>query len=161
MASLYEAQAFLDQFDKCLLLCERGNAVTVINAVHTLNTTTQASISQVKELNPSNGHDIFCSFLLELELALELYISPTRKLGAIDGGLPALYEFSDEDLASLSSSPSLSTKLKVKRFLEALDVPPSTDFEARSIAATVKDFLKCQVSKTDTAQYDQHTRGKT
>jgi hypothetical protein len=161
MASLFEAQAFLDQFDKCLPLCERGNAVTVINALHTLNNITQASISQVKELNPSNGHDLFCSFLLELELALELYISPTRKLGTIDGGLPALYAFSDEDLASLSSSPSLSTKFKVKRFLEALDVPPSTDFEARSVAATVKDFLKCQVKKSDAALYDTHTRGRT
>jgi hypothetical protein len=161
MASLLEAQAFLDQFDKCLPLCERGNAVTVINALHTLNNITQASISQVKELNPSNGHDLFCSFLLELELALELYISPTRKLGTIDGGLPALYAFSDEDLASLSSYPSLSTKFKVKRFLEALDVPPSTDFEARSVAATVKDFLKCQVKKSEAALYDTHTRGRT
>jgi hypothetical protein len=161
MASLLEAQAFLDQFDKCLPLCERGNAVTVINALHTLNNITQASISQVKELNPSNGHDLFCSFLLELELALELYISPTRKLGTIDGGLPALYAFSDEDLASLSSFPSLSTKSKVKRFLEALDVPPSSDFEVRSVAATVMDFLKCQVKKSDAALYDTHTRGRT
>ena len=160
MASLLEAQAFLDQFDKCLPLCERGNAVTVINALHTLNNITQASISQVKELNTAYGHDLFCSFLLELELALELYISPTRKLGTIDGGLPALYSFSDEDLASLSTLPSISTKAKVRKFLEALGVPPSRDFESRSVASTVKDFLKCQVKKSETSSLDTHAKGR-
>jgi hypothetical protein len=160
MATLLEAQAFLDQFDKCLPLCERGSAVTVINALHTLNNITQASISQVKELNPSTGHDLFSSFLLELELALELFISPTRKLGTIDGGLPALYSFSEDDLASLSHLPSMSTKFKVKRFLEALGVTPSKEFEGRSVAAVVTGFLKCQVKKPDPSAHDAYCKGR-
>ena len=147
MASLIEAQAFLDQFDKCLPLCHRGDAVTVINALHTLNNITQASISQVKELDPSNGSDYFSSFLLELELALELYIAPNPKLGRIDGGLPALYSFSEEDLASLSVLPSVSTKSKVKKFLEALGVQPSPGIEHRGVAAVVREFLCCQVKQ--------------
>ena len=158
MASLLEAQVFLDQFDKCLPLCERGSAVTVINALHTLNNITQASISQVKELNPSTGHDLFCSFLLELELALELFLSPTRKLGTIDGGLPALYSFSEEDLASLSHLPSMSTKFKVKKFLEALGVAPSREFEGRSVSAVVTGFLECQVKKSSSGLHESQLK---
>jgi hypothetical protein len=143
MTSLCESQAFLDQFDKCLPLCEKGDAVTVINALHTLNSITQASISQAMEL--SEDRDFVCSFLLELELALELYISPTRKLGTQDGGLPALYFFSEKEVDALARVPSRSTKSKVRKFLEALGVAPSPEFEHRSVADTVAEFLRCQV----------------
>eukprot|EP00961_Rhodomonas_salina_P117834 1585985-Rhodomonas_salina.1 len=145
MASLHESQAFLDQFDKCLPLCEKGDAVTVINALHTLNTITQGSIAQARELDPAAGKDFVCSFLIELELALELYISPSRKLGTIDGGLPALYSFSEDDLTHLVEVPSPQTKFKVRKFLEALGVEPSADFESRGVASIVGDFLKYQV----------------
>jgi len=46
MATLSESQAFLDQFDKCLPLCERGDAVTVVNALHSLNEITKAGLPQ-------------------------------------------------------------------------------------------------------------------
>eukprot|EP00286_Rhodomonas_abbreviata_P022862 CAMPEP_0181315758 /NCGR_PEP_ID=MMETSP1101-20121128/15543_1 /TAXON_ID=46948 /ORGANISM="Rhodomonas abbreviata, Strain Caron Lab Isolate" /LENGTH=434 /DNA_ID=CAMNT_0023422981 /DNA_START=307 /DNA_END=1609 /DNA_ORIENTATION=- len=145
MASLPESQAFLDQFDKCLPLCEKGDAVTVINALHTLNTITRGSIVQARELDPAGGKDFVCSFLIELELALELYISPSRKLGTIDGGLPALYSFGEDEISHLVDSPSPQTKLKVRRFLEALGVEPSPEFETRSVATTVTEFLRHQV----------------
>mmetsp|Transcript_39309 Transcript_39309/g.80525 ORF Transcript_39309/g.80525 Transcript_39309/m.80525 type:complete len:232 (-) Transcript_39309:55-750(-) len=145
MASLAESQAFLDQFDKCLPLCERGDAVTVINALHTLNTITQASIVQARELDPASDRDFVCSFLIELELALELYISPARKLGTIDGGLPALYSFGEEEISNLVDVPSPSTKTKVRKFLEALGVEPSPEFQERSVAMTVREFLRHQI----------------
>jgi len=145
MASLAESQAFLDQFDKCLPLCERGDAVTVINALHTLNTITQASITQALELDPATGKDFVCSFLIELELALELFISPARMLGTIDGGLPALYSFEQDEISGLVDAPSPSTKDKVRRFLNALGVEASSEFENRSVAQTVKEFLKYQI----------------
>merc|ERR1712205_258050 len=92
MATLSESQAFLDQFDKCLPLCERGDVVTVVNALHSLNEITQAGLSQAVELDPATGgRDFVCSFVLELELALELFLA--QKLGTIDGGLPRLYPF--------------------------------------------------------------------
>lgn len=143
MTSLSESQAFLNQFDRCLPLCERGDAVTVINALHTLNSITQASIAQAVELR--EGKDFVCSFLLELELALELYISPSRKLGTIDGGLPSLYSFTDDEVSALGNVPSPLTKAKVLKFLEALGVSPSPQFDSRSVADTVVDFLRCQV----------------
>lgn len=143
MTSLCESQAFLDQFDKVLPLCEKGDAVTVINALHVLNSITQASIAQAKEL--CKERDFVCSFLLELELALELYISPSRKLGKIDGGLPALYSFSESEVALLANVPSSLTKAKVRRFLDALGVAPSPEFEKRSVAETVAQFLGYQV----------------
>mmetsp|Transcript_13726 Transcript_13726/g.28232 ORF Transcript_13726/g.28232 Transcript_13726/m.28232 type:complete len:386 (+) Transcript_13726:249-1406(+) len=145
MASLHESQAFLDQFDKCLPLCEKGDAVTVINALHTLNTITQGSIAQARELDPASGTDFVCSFLIELELALELYISPSRKLGTIDGGLPTLYSFREEEISSLVEVPSPQTKRKVRKFLDALGVEPSSEFESRGVRSIVRDFLKCQV----------------
>jgi len=145
MTSLAESQAFLDQFDKCLPLCERGDAVTVINALHTLNTITHASISQAIELDPSRGKDFVCSFLIELELALELFLSPAKMLGTIDGGLPALYSFTSEQIIALSDTTSPSTKEKVQKFLKALGVEPSSEFEHRTISNTVKEFLKHQV----------------
>jgi hypothetical protein len=69
MATLSESQAFLDQFDKCLPLCERGDAVTVVNTLHSLNEITKAGLPQVLELDPASGRDFVSSFLLELELA--------------------------------------------------------------------------------------------
>ena len=69
MATLSESQAFLDQFDKCLPLCERGDAVTVVNALHSLNEITKAGLPQALELDPASGRDFVSSFLLELELA--------------------------------------------------------------------------------------------
>jgi len=143
MTSLSESQAFLDQFDKCMPLCERGDAVTVINALHTLNSITQASIAQAVELR--EGKDFVCSFLLELELALELYLSPSRKLGTIDGGLPALYTVTEEEAEQLANVPSHATKAKVAKFLEALGVAPSPEFATRSVADTVLEFLRCQI----------------
>jgi hypothetical protein len=148
MASLAESQAFLDQFDKCLPLCERGDAVTVINALHTLNSITKASIKQVVELDAANGKDFACTFLIELELALELHSAPVPRLGTIDGGLPELYSFTDEELEALSNQPSLLTKDRVRKFLEALGEAPSARFDERSVADTVVAFLKCQVKPT-------------
>ena len=145
MATLSESQAFLDQFDKCLPLCERGDAVTVVNALHSLNEITQAGLKQALELDPASGQDFVCSFLLELELALELYISPSKKLGTIDGGLPMLYTYNDEELLALASVPSLATKGKVRKFLDALGVAPSPDFEARSVKDAVSEFMAAQV----------------
>mmetsp|Transcript_12009 Transcript_12009/g.18818 ORF Transcript_12009/g.18818 Transcript_12009/m.18818 type:complete len:430 (+) Transcript_12009:76-1365(+) len=152
MASLSESQAFLDQFDKCLPLCEKGDAVILINALNTLNNITKASIAQAQELDPASGRDFVCSFLIELELALELYISPTKKLGTIDGGLPELYRLEDSAVAQLVDAPSPLTKTKVKKFLDALGVPPSAEFEHRTIKDTVKDFLKNQVKPAPAAQ---------
>lgn len=145
MATLSESQAFLDQFDKCLPLCERGDAVTVVNALHSLNEITQAGLKQALELDPASGQDFVCSFLLELELALELYISPSKKLGTIDGGLPMLYTYNDDELVALASVPSLATKGKVRKFLDALGVAPSPDFEARSVKDAVSEFMAAQV----------------
>jgi len=145
MATLSESQAFLDQFDKCLPLCERGDAVTVVNALHSLNEITQAGLKQALELDPDSGQDFVCSFLLELELALELYISPSKKLGTIDGGLPMLYTYNDEELTALADAPSLATKGKVRKFLDALGVAPSSKFEARSVKDAVCEFMAAQV----------------
>jgi len=148
MTSLAESQAFLDQFDKCLPLCERGDAVTVINALHTLNSITKASIQQAIELDAASGKDFACTFLIEMELALELHTAPVPRLGTIDGGLPELYSFTDEELAALSKEPSPLTKGRVRKFLTALGVQPSAAFEERSVADTVVAFLKCQVKPT-------------
>lgn len=158
MTSLVESQAFLDQFDRCLPLCERGDAVTVINALHTLNSITQASIAQAVELR--EGKDFVCSFLLELELALELYISPSRKLGTIDGGLPSLYSFTDEEVSALGNTTSPCTKAKVAKFLEALGVAPSPEFQTRSVADTVVDFLRCQVKPAHAKPAQKHAPSK-
>mmetsp|Transcript_17607 Transcript_17607/g.43020 ORF Transcript_17607/g.43020 Transcript_17607/m.43020 type:complete len:405 (-) Transcript_17607:268-1482(-) len=146
MTSLCESQAFLDQFDKVLPLCEKGDAVTVINALHVLNSITQASIAQAHELG--RDRDFVCSFLLELELALELYISPSRKLGTQDGGLPALYSFGEDEVAQLAAAPSRATKAKVLKFLDALGVAPSPEFAERTVAETVSQFLGFQVKPT-------------
>jgi hypothetical protein len=145
MATLSESQAFLDQFDKCLPLCERGDAVTVVNALHSLNEITKAGLPQALELDPASGRDFVSSFLLELELALELYISPSKKLGTIDGGLPKLYSYNDDELSALADVPSRATKAKVLKFLEALGVAPSTKFQTRSVKDAVSEFLAAQV----------------
>jgi len=152
MATLSESQAFLDQFDKCLPLCERGDAVTVVNALHSLNQITKAGLSQALELDPASGHDFVCSFLLELELALELYNSPSKKLGTTDGGLPKLYSYTDQELCSLSDVPSVATKGKVRKFLEALGVAPSARFESRSVKDAVSEFLAAQVKPAQKAK---------
>lgn len=152
MATLSESQAFLDQFDKCLPLCERGDAVTVVNALHSLNEITKAGLTQALELDPATGHDFVCSFLLELELALELYISPLKKLGTIDGGLPKLYSYEDSELCALVDVPSLATKAKVRKFLDALGVVPSSKFETRSVKDAVSEFLAAQVKPATKAR---------
>mmetsp|Transcript_7979 Transcript_7979/g.18503 ORF Transcript_7979/g.18503 Transcript_7979/m.18503 type:complete len:439 (-) Transcript_7979:183-1499(-) len=146
MASLAESQAFLTNFDKCLPLCERGDAATVINALHTLNSITKASIKQAIELELHK--DFACTFLIEMELALELHTAPVPRLGTIDGGLPELYSFTDEELEALSNTPSLLTKDRVRKFLDALGETPSARFDERSVADTVVAFLKCQVKPT-------------
>lgn len=151
MATLSESQAFLDQFDKCLPLCERGDVVTVVNALHSLNEITQAGLAQALELDPASGHDFVCSFLLELELALELYISPLKKLGTIDGGLPMLYSYNDEELLALADVPSQATKTKVLKFLKALGVVPSSGFATRSVKDAVSEFMAAQVKPTSKA----------
>jgi hypothetical protein len=158
MTSLAESQAFLDQFDKCLPLCERGDAVTVINALHTLNSITKASIQQAIELGSSAPSDFVCTFLVELELALELHTAPVPRLGTIDGGLPELYSFTDEELAALSKEPSPLTKGRVRKFLQALGESPSPHFDSRSVADTVVAFLKCQVKPTSNVAQAQSTR---
>jgi len=152
MATLSESQAFLDQFDKCLPLCERGDAVTVVNALHSLNQITKAGLVQALELDPASGHDFVCSFLLELELALELYISPSKKLGTTDGGLPKLYSYTDEELWALADVPSAATKGKVRKFLDALGVAPSAKFESRSVKDAVSEFLAAQVKPAQKAK---------
>mmetsp|Transcript_37811 Transcript_37811/g.96650 ORF Transcript_37811/g.96650 Transcript_37811/m.96650 type:complete len:385 (-) Transcript_37811:223-1377(-) len=158
MTSLSESQAFLDQFDKCMPLCERGDAVTVINALHTLNSITQASIAQAMELK--EGKDFVCSFLLELELALELYLSPSRKLGTIDGGLPALYTVTEEEAEQLANVPSHATKAKVAKFLEALGVAPSAEFATRSVADTVLLFLNNKAKPAHDKPARKHSASK-
>ena len=55
MATLTESQAFLDQFDKCLSLCQCGDVVTVVNALHSLNEIAQAGLWQALELDPTSG----------------------------------------------------------------------------------------------------------
>jgi len=152
MATLSESQAFLDQFDKCLPLCERGDVVTLVNALHSLNEITQAGLTQALELDPASGHDFVCSFLLELELALELYISPLKKLGTIDGGLPMLYSYNDEELLALASVPSRATKAKVRKFLDALGVVPSAGFATRSVKDAVSEFMAAQVKPSSKAK---------
>ena len=144
MATLSESQAFLDQFDKCLPLCERGDVVTVVNALHSLNEITQAGLSQAVELDPATGgRDFVCSFVLELELALELFLA--QKLGTIDGGLPRLYTYSEHELMMLPEVLSPATKAKVRKFLDALKVQPSAAFETRDVKSAVSEFMAAQV----------------
>ena len=133
-------------------LCERGDAVTVVNALHSLNQITKAGLVQALELDPASGHDFVCSFLLELELALELYISPSKKLGTTDGGLPKLYSYTDEELWALADVPSAATKGKVRKFLDALGVAPSAKFESRSVKDAVSEFLAAQVKPAQKAK---------
>uniref|UniRef100_A0A7S0EY75 C3H1-type domain-containing protein n=1 Tax=Hanusia phi TaxID=3032 RepID=A0A7S0EY75_9CRYP len=153
--SVIEDSMLFEQLDKCLQMCEHGDAVHVINALHSLNGAKQETIEQLIRLQPSENVDFVSTFLVELELALELCIAPSPKLGTIDGGLPFLYYFHDDELNALASIPSPSSKEQVARFLNALDVPLSEHFASRGIRATVVEFLRHQV-KPDLLQHQLH-----